>query len=154
MKPQEKRFLVGKMYMFRYVPKGRYDLPYYDRFPLILVLDINNDGFMGLNLHYLPPKMRYIFMNKLLRYATYTPQNEVNRIKVSYEILKVTERLKEYKPALKKYLFDQLRTVIVPIPSNEWQSVLNLPLDGFFKASKNRVWMESIDQIKGENDVI
>ena len=148
MKYSDKRFMLGRMYMFRYVPASRYELPYYDRFPLVLLLSRDNNGFMGLNMHYLPPRMRYIFLNKLMRYAALTPENEVYRLKVSYEILKMTSRLREYKPALKRYSYDQLRTIIIPILSTEWQNVLNLPLEGFVKQKKTTVWQESVDSIK------
>ena len=63
------RVVKGKLFCFYYDPKGKADLPYYDRFPLVLVLEKYNDGFLGLNLHYLPIKYRVAFLDKLLQYA-------------------------------------------------------------------------------------
>ena len=40
--------------MFVYSPKLRNKLPYYDTFPLVLPLKNYNNGFLGLNFHYLP----------------------------------------------------------------------------------------------------
>ena len=47
-----------KMYMFKYNPKTKEKLPYYDTFPLIMPLEIYKGGFLGINFHYLPPKIR------------------------------------------------------------------------------------------------
>src|SRR6056300_1170810 len=48
----------GNMYHFFYDPKTKSDLPYYDKFPLIFMVDTAPKGFYGINLHYLPPKLR------------------------------------------------------------------------------------------------
>ena len=50
------RFVLGNLYFFHYTPKNSESLPYYDVFPLVLILAKYNDGFLGLNLHYLPIK--------------------------------------------------------------------------------------------------
>ena len=44
---------VGSMYMYFYDPKHKATLPYYDRFPLTIVVGEAPGGFYGLNLHYL-----------------------------------------------------------------------------------------------------
>ena len=44
--------------MFVYSPKLRNKLPYYDTFPLVLPLKNYNNGFLGLNFHYLPYALR------------------------------------------------------------------------------------------------
>ena len=53
--------LSGRMFHFLYDPKGKKTLPYYDRFPLIFMVEKAKGGFYGLNLHYLPHKERAIF---------------------------------------------------------------------------------------------
>jgi hypothetical protein len=37
--------------------------------PMVLVLDRYNDGFLGLNLHYLPFQYRIAFLGKLMKFA-------------------------------------------------------------------------------------
>ena len=49
---------MGDMYMFFYDPKHKETLPYYDTFPLIIMVERAPGGFYGLNLHYLPPVLR------------------------------------------------------------------------------------------------
>ena len=53
----------GSMYMFYYDPKHKETLPYYDSFPLAIVIERRPGGFLGLNLHYLPPILRAKFLD-------------------------------------------------------------------------------------------
>ena len=46
---------VGQMFLFAYDAKHKDTLPYYDRYPLIFPFKKVNDGFLGINMHYLPP---------------------------------------------------------------------------------------------------
>jgi hypothetical protein len=61
-------FRLGKLYCFYYDPKGKESLPYYDRFPMVLAIEKYNDGFLGLNLHYLPFNYRMAILCKLLKF--------------------------------------------------------------------------------------
>ena len=56
---------IGHMYFFFYDPKTKDKLPYYDRFPLVIPIQKYNDGFLGVNLHYIHPKHRIILLDKL-----------------------------------------------------------------------------------------
>ena len=57
--------VIGKMYFFFYDPKLKDSLPYYDRFPLVIPIERYQNGFLGLNLHYIHPKQRIILLDKL-----------------------------------------------------------------------------------------
>ena len=57
---------VGNMYMFYYNAKHRATLPYFDAFPLVVITQMAEGGFYGLNLHYLPPNTRAKALNALL----------------------------------------------------------------------------------------
>ena len=56
----------GKMYLFMYNPKMAAKLSYYDEFPLVLPFNVIKGGFLGLNLHYLPPLLRMKLLDELL----------------------------------------------------------------------------------------
>jgi hypothetical protein len=64
------RLEVGKMFLFSYDPKTKADLPYYDTFPLIFPIKKLPDGFLGLNLHYLPYILRAKLMDLLYAYVS------------------------------------------------------------------------------------
>jgi hypothetical protein len=141
-------FYNGGLYFFYYDPKTKADLPYYDRFPLVLVLDIQKDGFMGLNLHYLPIRQRIALLDKLMDFAVTDRNNDIQRMHLSYDILNASKRYKEFKPCLKKYLFPHVQSKILAVQSNEWEIAAFLPIQQFRKSSTSNVWQESLEQIR------
>lgn len=144
-------FINGGLYCFYYDPKHKKDLPYYDKFPLVLVLERYNDGFLGLNLHYLPIRHRVVFMDKLMDFAI-TRDNDILRMRVTYDILATTKRYTEFKPCIKKYLYSHLQSKILTIQPNEWETAVFLPMHQFKGAKPQQIWRESLDQIKGKDD--
>jgi len=145
----DKRFTLGKMYCFFYDPKGKDDLPYYDKFPMIIALEKYPDGFLGLNVHYLPYKYRVAFLTKLMEYASFDGNNDVKRLRVSYDILNASRRIREFRPCLKRYLVSNIRSKILAIEPHEFEVASFLPIHQFKGAKPNEVWQESVDQIKG-----
>jgi hypothetical protein len=142
------RPLLGKMYFFYYDPKTKSELPYYDTFPLVLVLDKYNDGFLGLNLHYLPIKYRIVFLKKLLQYARYDEDDEVKKIRITYDILDSARRLKEFRPCLKRYLYSHIKSRILTVQPAEMDVAVFLPIQRFVKEKAPTVWKESVQQIR------
>ena len=70
LKGRYSKFEVGKMYIFRYKAKTYLDpLPYYDMHPVIISLGRNKKTKpyieMGININYLPDKVRMLFLNAL-----------------------------------------------------------------------------------------
>lgn len=148
-KPADRqKFLMGGMYFFMYDPKLKGDLPYYDKFPLVLPLKREAGGFLGLNLHYLPLKHRVVFMRKLMKFAIYNDEDEIKRIRITYPILNSLTRLKEFKPCLKLYLYGHIRSKILAVEPEEWDVALHLPIQQFAKENQKTVWQESLDQIR------
>lgn len=139
---------VGMMYCFFYDPKTKADLPYYDKFPMVLVLEKYNDGFLGLNLHYLPIKYRVAFLTKLMKFAHLTPEDDINRMRISYDILNSAKRYAEFKPMLKRYLFNHMRSKLLKIEPNEWDVATMLPLQQFKGARASTVWKDSMQHYK------
>ena len=141
------RPLPGKMFMFVYDPKGKAELPYYDKFPLILMVGPAEGGFYGLNLHYLNPFMRAKFLDKLMQYASSKELNENTKIRMSYQMLTAASKLKEFGPCFKHYLKDHIRSTIEMVPATEWDIACFMPLEQFTKKDKNFVWKESKSMI-------
>jgi hypothetical protein len=84
----------GKMYMFFYDPKHREKLPYYDSFPLIIMVDQAPGGFYGLNLHYLQPAIRAKFLDKLSENANNRRFDESTKLNINYQMLNSTKKLR------------------------------------------------------------
>ena len=151
MKPENLRskgnLAIGKMYFFMYDPKLKKKLPYYDRFPLIFVLTRKGTksgaGFLGLNLHYLSPKDRAIFLANLIEITNNKKYDETTRLKVTYGMLKSTAKLSRYKPTIKQYLNKHVKSRFLMIPADDWIIATFLPTAQFEKASPMKVWADS-----------
>jgi hypothetical protein len=133
----------GMMYLFYYHPKGEEKLPYYDSFPLILLVDITKNGMTGLNLHYLPVRLRQNLFYSLLNRVSNKDMNEDTYIRMTYNFLKTNRSLKEYRPCFKRYLTNNIKGNIAQIPANEWEIAVHLPLASFEKKDESAVHRES-----------
>ena len=138
------REMVGNMYMYVYDPKTKKELPYYDRFPLVVMIEKYKDGFLGLNLHYLRPDIRAKFLDELMKLAPGKVKTNTRLLKAKYDLLQSTRKFKEFRPCLKRYLGTQIRSKVVRVPMTEWEIAIFLPTEQFVKASKTEVWNESI----------
>lgn len=141
------RFRIGGLFFFTYDPKGKDKLPYYDRFPLVIPLEMYPDGFLGLNLHYLPVDYRMAFLGKLQDYAVQGASGEMMSLRVSYDILNASRGVREFKPCLKRYLHGHVMSKMVAVPPDEWDNAVLLPVQSFVKASASQVWQESLEKI-------
>ena len=137
----------GYMYAFKYDPKTKNDLPYYDTFPLIFPVRMDSDGFLGINFHYLPPVLRAKLMNALYSTLTNKKYDDTTKVKISYSILQSASKYRFFKPMLKKYLRSHVRSQFLEIQVNEWDMAIFLPTESFRKADTGRVWEESRKQI-------
>jgi hypothetical protein len=142
------RFQLGRLYCFFYDPKGKEELPYYDKFPMVLALEKYPDGFLGLNLHYLPFKYRVAFLNKLLQFAVLNDDNDIRKLRVTYDILSASKRFKEFRPCIKRYLHNHIRSKILTIEPHEWEVASLMPLQQFKGAKPQEVWQESVEEIR------
>lgn len=137
------RVSMGKMYLFNYDPKTKDTLPYYDRYPLIFPVQSAPRGFYGINMHYLPYRLRARLMDALYDLSSNKSYDENTKLRLSYEVLKGASKYKAFKPTFKRYLSGHVRSRFIEISSSEWDIALFLPLESFAKASKTSVWADS-----------
>jgi hypothetical protein len=137
------KFQPGAMAMFFYNPKTKDKLPYYDSFPLTIIVDSAPGGFYGMNLHYLPPMLRAKFLDVLLDNTNNKYYDEKTRFAVSYNYLKRSARTKYFKPCFKHYLTDHVKSRFAIIPAPEWEIATFLPLADWQKASGSKVYADS-----------
>lgn len=134
---------IGKMYMYFYDPKHKATLPYYDRFPLVFIIEFYDDGFLGLNLHYLPYNMRFRLFDQLLAFVNNNSFDETTRLRMSYTLLKSMKKFRLAKPAIKRYLTSHVESKMKLVPAEDWEIALFLPVEMFTKASKEQVWNDT-----------
>lgn len=135
------------MYMFFYDPKLKDTLPFYDSFPLVIVIGPAEGGFLGLNLHYLPPVLRAKLLDGLLETANNKLYTDDTRFNISYSMLKRAARLKYYKPCVKKYLNKHVRSRFARVPAPEWEIATFLPTADWQKSSSRQVYSDSRKKI-------
>lgn len=146
---QDARFIMGNMYLFAYDPKHKETLPYYDRFPLIFPINKAKGGFLGINMHYLPPILRAKLMDQLYTVLNNKNFDETTRLRASYNILNGAAKFKEFKPTIKHYLNAHVRTKPAYINPTEWDIALFLPTQKFVGASATQVYADSRRIIRG-----
>ena len=137
---------TSDMVMYTYDPKLKKTLPYYDTFPLTIVVGPAKDGFYGINLHYLPPKVRAIFLDKLNDTASNQKFNATTRFKITYKLLMATKNYKYFKPCFKHYLTKNVTSNIMKVNAAEWNIAIFLQTAKFKKASIGKVWADSRKQ--------
>jgi hypothetical protein len=140
---RKQRPRIGDMFMYAYDPKHRKTLPYYDRFPLTIMVQKAPGGFYGLNLHYLPLKQRAIFLDRLSAIANNQKYDETTRLKLNYNLLKGAAKFKYFKPCFKHYLSEHVDSKIMKVEASEWDIAIFLPTENFAKAKKTKVWKDS-----------
>ena len=140
---------AGRMYHFFYDPKHRETLPYYDMFPLIIMVGPASGGFYGLNLHYLSPVLRAKFLDKLVDVASNKKFDEKMKLKISYNLLTSVSKLKEFAPCFKHYLYNHVDSKLAEIHAPEWEIAIFLPTEQFATKSKRQVWASSKRKISG-----
>ena len=130
----------GKLNMFFYDTKLKWTLPYYDRFPLVLPMQGYGDGFLGINLHYLPIPLRIRLLDRLVDFSNNTKFDASTFLKVSYTGLK---RVKLIKPTIKRYLAGHVKSSFRRVDADEFTIATLLPVQRFTKASDAEVWKDS-----------
>ena len=138
---------VGRMYMFLYDPKLKATLPYYDRFPIIFPISKTKEGFMGINLHYLPPTLRAKLMDALHDIVSDSTYDRHTKLKLSYSVLTSAAKYRWFRPCIKQYLNSHVKSHFIQIFPNEWELAAFLPTQQFKKADARKVWTESRQMI-------
>jgi hypothetical protein len=134
---------IGRMYLFMYDPKTKDDLPYFDRFPLIFPFQKVTGGFYGVNMHYLPHILRARLMDALYTVANNKANDDTTKLRLSYEVLNTASKFRYFKPCVKHYLNNHVKSRFLWVPAEQWDTALFLPLERFVGANKQQVWRDS-----------
>ncbi|UOL48750.1 DNA end protector protein [Pseudomonas phage Astolliot] len=138
----------GKMYTYVYDAKYKKTLPYWDKFPLIIMLDVNAQYQLGLNLHYVPPKFRQIFLEKLLASNPSLLNQKTIGPRAKFKINWAA--VKKYPGAdkmIKLYIRSRIKGKMVEISPTQWANTIYLPTQQFLdkdgkRFSARKVWSD------------
>ena len=140
---QRNKPLIGRLFMFFYDAKNKKTLPFYDQFPLIVMVGPAKDGFYGLNLHYLSPRYRAIFFDRLMEFLDDSKRDEQTRLRFTYAMLQSTAKMRLFEPCFKKYLYSQVSSRVVQVLPSEWEIAMLLPTDSFVGESRSKIWRKT-----------
>jgi len=127
---------IGKLYTFDYTSKLYHEtprrLPWYDAHPLSLCIGLypagKSRGWLGLNLHYLPPRTREYFIKKII----VTNQKAVKKnspINLPYSDIKSAYKIfsQEGLAIIKRYLSSHMGRKVYEIPYSKWLDLVKSP---------------------------
>ena len=120
----------NKLHFFRYDPKLKQFLKYYDIFPLVMPIQAAKGGFLGINFHYLPIPLRMRLLETL----------DKRGFRGNYSKLK---NIREVKPTIKHYLRQQFRSGFLELEEDDYAPSIFMPVAQFRKASASQVWRDS-----------
>tara|TARA_A100001515_G_scaffold136923_1_gene129095 strand:+ start:656 stop:1183 length:528 start_codon:yes stop_codon:yes gene_type:complete len=111
----------NQLNFFRYNPKTKAILPYYDTFPLVMPIDSAKGGFLGINFHYLPIPLRMRLLETLAK----------RNFNGDYSKLK---NIRLIKPCVKHYLKSQFASGFYRLDELDYAPAIFMPVQSFKKA--------------------
>jgi hypothetical protein len=149
-KHKQAKLQPGQLAFFWYDAKYKDEMPFWDTFPLALYIDRTPTGFLGLNLHYIPPRRRYALLEALMDFQNNDTLNDQTRILASYKYLKGVSKYSDFKPCLHQYRWDHAKSSFAIVPPTSWHLALGLPVystfvqGGLGKDPDSKVWTRKV----------
>lgn len=140
----QSRIVPGNLYLFSYDAKHQDTLPYWDMFPLVFPFSRLKDGFIGLNMHYLPYQLRIQLLDRLMEFKSNKTLNENTKLKYSWSTIAGVSRFKLAESCVHRYLNTQIQSPLKKIDAPEWTTALMLPVERFVGAQKSTVWRNAV----------
>jgi hypothetical protein len=111
-------------------------------YPLVFPIEFYGDGFLGINLHYLPPLARAALLSNLKRLANNNKYDDSTKLNISYELLRAhAVQFKGFENCVKRYLFAHVRSSFHQVSSSDWDKAVLLPLQRW-KVNSNRKYAQ------------
>lgn len=115
--------MVGKFYLFEYDPKTKQQLARWDKYPLVLVTNIYEDGFMGANFHYTTPKQRMVLAKNFLN----------KNVRIPFKLLH-------------RYIISRADNLFFEVPESELVEFAALPIEQFYDGQNRFVSKKKVQQ--------
>lgn len=134
------RIIPGELYLFMYDAKLNDQLPFWDMFPLVFPFRRLRDGFIGLNMHYLPYRFRIQLLDRLMDFKTNKLLNENTKLKYSWATIRSASRYQWAHQCVHRYLIDHVQSPLKKVDASDWATAMMLPVERFVGATKQQVW--------------
>ena len=127
----------GMMNLFYYRPKGAEKLPYYDVFPLVIPMGRRlNDGFVGINFHYLSVPQRWLLLERLSMFQVPSELDAFDTEEGAGDVMALfwskIRRKRGVKPIVRRYLTKNIQSRFLKIELSEMLIALAIPMERFY----------------------
>ena len=127
----------GMMNLFYYRPKGAEKLPYYDIFPLVIPMGRRlNDGFVGINFHYLSVPQRWLLLERLSMFQVPSELDAFDTEEGGGDVMALfwskIRRKRGVKPIVRRYLTKNIQSRFLKIELSEMLIALAIPMERFY----------------------
>ena len=127
----------GMMNLFYYRPKGAEKLPYYDIFPLVIPIGRRlNDGFVGINFHYLSVPQRWLLLERLSMFQMPSELDSFDTEEGAGDVMALfwskIRRKRGVKPIVRRYLTKNIQSYFLKIELSEMLIALAIPMERFY----------------------
>lgn len=129
---------LGSLYLQSYDAKHKATLPVWDQLPLFFLLKFLPDGYLGLNLHYLPINIRVGILGTLTDYTNNKKMDNLTRLRLSWNLINSVSKLEPLKDCIKHYLFSHVTSTPVYITPNNWEFTASLPMEKWVYNTKKK----------------
>ena len=136
--------LIGNLYFFYYDAKNKNKLQYWDRFPLCMPFSIHDNGFTGINFHYLPAPSRLFLLDSLLSIHN-TKINPNTQLQLSWATITRVSKFNMAEMAVHRYLLNHIQSPLKIVYPEEWENSMFLPVQKFVDINNkplkaNKIW--------------
>lgn len=150
------KLIPGQLTMFDYLePKYKEELEYYDAMPCVIIFgEVNTTlgkRILGFNMHYYPPRMRYLLMDKIYEifkdfYKKHgdTPLNTPIK-EFRYDLLLTLLQKAKLDFGVRMYIPQLIKSVEI-LPVNDWSTAVFT--EGHFKKATRDAIMNYWQQYK------
>ena len=127
----------GTMNLFYYRPKTPQRLKYYDIFPLVIPLGRRlNNGFVGINFHYLSVPMRWQLLERLQMFQVPSELDAFDTEEGAGEVMALfwpqVKKKRGVRPIVRRYLTEYMKSRFLRIELSEMLIACSLPVERFY----------------------
>jgi len=150
------RARFGFPLMFKYSPKWSSILPYYDVLPMPILLAKYSDGFLGLNIHYLPWAKRLQLADRIVRASKNKKRITYRQIKQAWKSLRLPMGYSYL--IIRRYLDSHIQSDVAVFTWETYRAAaVNIPGKWRKKSEKavfaamQQKWKEHVKKSKAQN---
>jgi hypothetical protein len=153
------RFQPGKIYVFKYDPKYKKELPWFDANPVVLAIEQVNNNDLGINLNLLPVPYKEKLLDELFtKMRIKVDKKETDEIlkinvlkekplRITYEGIKAYLKKDGYEFALRQYIPSRKRDQAV-VSYSKWPEIALCDFMDFNKTNVMKVRLMFKDYLK------